>query len=394
MRNELLGILPPFRNKKVLITEYQSTSDIITQLLDGHDKFKNDYDKISNKFWRGNLIASCKYVFDFLKKNVKYKIEPDTHQSIKSPSAIFSTGYTGKGYNDCKHYSSVFGGLIDSWIRKKKTNNVNWCYRFANYKLFQTQPHHVFVVIKNGGDEIWCDAVLSSFNEKKPYINKIDKKPKMALYQISGIGCDSCDFGIPRISGRKQRRAKRVERRTKRRSGENCTGRRGPKIAPPLIAGRKAFLLLVRLNVRKLGLKMYYVLQNPETRVKALEKWCALGGNARVLIRNVEKFKNKYNRKNPGALSGGYVGVALESAIATATPIIIALTPIIKLASRLLPEGKAKDILEATSEAGEEFTENVPTPDSDGETTGAMSSNWIWGGLALAGIYLITRKKK
>ena len=394
MRNELLGKLSSYKNKLVKVTDYQQTDDIIKELIKGHDKWSKDYDKISDSFWRGNLINSCKYVFNYLKQNVKYDIEPDTRQSIKSPAAIFSTGKYADGKNDCKHYSSVFGGLIDSWNRKGYCK-ADWTYRFANYKLFNTTPHHVFVVVKTKNGEIWCDAVLSSFNQKKPYINKTDKKPKMALYQISGIGCNNCKgscynnnesmYGIPVISGRKERK----QRRSSRRTGENCTGRTIPKYAPPLVAGRKAFLALIRLNALKLGLKMYYVLQNPKTRTKALEKWCSLGGNAKILISTVDKFANKYKRKH-----NGEIGFAIETLVTSAVPIITAIKPIIKLASQIAPEGsKAKEILETSTDIAEQVQDNNDTT-SGGDTTAGVSNNLIYGVLALGGIYLLTRKKK
>lgn len=391
MRNELLGKLSSYKNNLVKVTDYQQTDDIIKELIKGHEKWCREYDKISDSFWKGNILKSCKYVFDYLKHNVKYDIEPDTRQSIKSPAAIFATGKYSDGKNDCKHYSSVFGGLIDSWNRKGYCK-ANWCYRFANYKLFNTTPHHVFVVIKNNKDEIWCDAVLSSFNQKKPYINKIDKKPNMALYQISGIGCNCKNnyndydsiYGIPVISGKK----KRQERRSSRRTGENCTGRTIPKYAPPLIAGRKAFLLLIRLNVKNIGLKMYHVLNTPGTRQKALNKWCSMGGNARVLISTVNKFADKYKRKY-GAI--GFDPATITAAATAAAPYIAAMLPIIKLASKLVPAGsKAQQILETSTDIAETVQENT---DSGGETTAGVSNNFIYGVIALGGIYLLTRKK-
>ena len=390
MRNELLGKLSPFKNNLVKITEYQQTDDIIKELLKGHEKWAKEYDKISDRFWKGNLIRSCQYVFNYLKNNVKYKIEPDTRQSIKSPAAIFATGNTG--YNDCKHYSSVFGGLIDSWNRKKYCK-ADWCYRFANYKLLSTNPHHVFVVIKKNGNEIWCDAVLNSFNFHKPYYNKIDKKPNMALYQISGIGCNECGgscgqrsmYGMPQLSGRK-------ERRQKRRSGEDCTGRTVPKYAPPFILGRKAFLLLIRENIFKLGLKMYYAMQHSESRAKILKKWCGMGGNAHVLKETINKFEHHYRRKHGGRI--GFDPTIITTAIVNASPYIAAFTPILAAAAKFLPEGsKGRNILEQTTEAATELTDSA-TGSGGGQTTGSMNTNLLYGAIALGGIYLLTKKYK
>lgn len=174
MREFLLSKLAPFQNNKVLIYNNQNTDDIITVLLKAHNLYKNEYDKICGYFWRGNIENTCRFIWYFLKQNVKYKVEPDTRQSVKSPSAILSTGIYKNGYNDCKHYSQMIAGILGALCRKGI--KINWCYRFANYKLFTTVPHHVFVIVKTKDGEIWIDPVLNSYNNKKPYINKIDKK--------------------------------------------------------------------------------------------------------------------------------------------------------------------------------------------------------------------------
>ena len=165
----VLAKLTPYRKKQILLYNNQSTNDIIKTLLNAHVIYKSDYDKIGNMFWTGNTKTTCRNIFKFLKKNVPYKIEPDSKQTVKSPSAILSMP------GDCKHYSQFIGGVLSSICRKGK--KINWCYRFANYKLFGDIPHHVFCVVKDSdGNEIWIDPVLHSFDYKKPYINKIDKK--------------------------------------------------------------------------------------------------------------------------------------------------------------------------------------------------------------------------
>jgi hypothetical protein len=446
MRTELLGKLSPFRNNLVKVTEYQQTNDIIRELLKGHEKWAKEYDKISGQFWMGSTKRSLKHVFDYLKNNIKYKIEPDTRQSIKSPAAIIATG--NNGYNDCKHYSSFFGGLIDSWNRKKLPKKpIEWNYRFANYKLMSTNPHHVFVVAKDKGQEVWCDAVLPNFDQKKPYLNKIDKKPKMALYQISGIGCDcggSCGsgddmYGIPQISGKKDIRR---QRRAARRYGENCTGRRIPKLMPVAIVGRKAFLTLIRLNILHFGFKMYQVLNHTSTRKKAFEKWCLMGGDANMLKRTVNKWAAGYSRRHPKKalpqinfdgqnqkpilVAEEYkrpmlfrehkIGVVEETGfIATAAPYIAAFTPIIALAAKFMPEGsKAKDIMEKTVEVAEtaqSAAEQISQGSGGGESAGAVDLTELGTGagqsatsamikkylpfavIGAGAIYLLTRKK-
>lgn len=168
MKGYLLNKLKPYQKKQVLLYNNQSTSDIITTLLNSHKLYASEYDKIAKYFWTGTARGTAHKIFNFLKINVPYRIESDARQTIKSPSAILS------GAGDCKHYSSWIGGIMSALCRQGK--KIDWCYRFANYKLFGTTPHHVFCVIKTPYGEIWCDPVLHSFDYKKPYVNKIDKK--------------------------------------------------------------------------------------------------------------------------------------------------------------------------------------------------------------------------
>lgn len=173
-RELLLNKLTPFGNRKKLLRSSQNTTDIIITILNAHKIYESDYDKICLYFWKGDIKKTCEFIWQFMKDNIKYRIEPDSRQSVKSPSAIISTGIYKSDYNDCKHYSQMAGGILSALCRKGKM--INWCYRFANYKMFNTQPHHVFIVVNCAGKEIWIDAVLNNFNNKKAYINKIDKK--------------------------------------------------------------------------------------------------------------------------------------------------------------------------------------------------------------------------
>ena len=117
---KLLGILTPFANNKQLLVDDQDTDDIISHILKAHKKYASDYDKISDYFWKGNAVDTSHFVFDFLKKNVVYSIEPESRQSVKSPAAILSTGAYKSGGNDCKHYSLFQAGIYDSLRRKGK----------------------------------------------------------------------------------------------------------------------------------------------------------------------------------------------------------------------------------------------------------------------------------
>lgn len=386
-REFLLQKLSPFANKKKLLAEYQDTDDIIKGLMNGHNKYKSEYDKIAKYFWQGNVKDTCNYIWQFLKRNVHYDVEPDHRQTIKSPSAILSTGRFRNGKNDCKHLSSFFGGIFGALQRKGV--KIDWCYRFANYKLFSNVPHHVFVVCKHRGREIWCDAVLSGFDYKKPYINKIDKK--MALYSISGIGCNDCyddtfgAFGEVSIGrSRTERKAKRKAKRTARRSGVNCKGRTGAKIA--MAVPRKAFLALIRLNVKKWAVHLHERMKNPVEEQKIMEKWCKLGGNAKLLRSAVEKAFAKYKRKHPNVSGIGVV--ATSTLLASATPIIVALLQFLK------PTGSGASTMDDSNDTSGEQASDTGGEQGGDTIEGFTTKNLLTYGAVGVGLYFLYKKFK
>jgi len=182
-KNILLQKLPPFRNNQKVILENQNVGDIINGILSTHEQYKSQYDKISSYFLGENLEHTCINVWKFLKKNVPYRIESDNFQTLRSPSSIIS-GLPA----DCKTYSLFSCGVLDS-LRRKGLINCKLAFRFAGYNNFSDNLEHVFCVVNpKTKKEIWCDAVLPYFNQKKePSIFK-DKNITMALVSLSGIG--------------------------------------------------------------------------------------------------------------------------------------------------------------------------------------------------------------
>jgi len=181
----LLNQLDSFKNNQRIISYDQSTNDIINAILRQHNKCFSEYDKLYNYFDGGNYENTAKKVFKYLKDNVKYEIEPDNLQTVKTPAAILATGKTTG--SDCKNFSLFFAGILDSY-RRNTGEKFDIAYRFASYDGSNI-PEHVFIVINPDTDnEIWCDAVLNYFNEKKQPNYFKDKKIKnMALMALSGI---------------------------------------------------------------------------------------------------------------------------------------------------------------------------------------------------------------
>ena len=181
-KNAVLQKLAPFTNFKKVLIDDQNTSDIVQGILDNHENYQNEYDKISEMFIGDNEVETAKNVFDFLKQNVPYYIEPIEKQTLRSPSAILSM----KQGADCKSYSSFINGTMQS-LNRKGIFRVPLAYRFASYRYDTKEPQHVFAVLYPGTkNEVWVDPVLQKFDQRKEPVFIKDKKIKMALIAMSG----------------------------------------------------------------------------------------------------------------------------------------------------------------------------------------------------------------
>ena len=181
-KNMVLQKLAPFTNFKKVLIEDQSTGDIIQGILDNHDNYQSQYDKISEMFIDDNEVETAKNVFKFLKDNVPYYVEPIEKQTLRSPSAIISI----KQGADCKSYASFINGIMSS-LNRKGIFKVPLAYRFASYRYDTREPQHVFAVLyPNTKNEVWVDPVLNKFDQRKEPVFIKDKKIKMALIAMSG----------------------------------------------------------------------------------------------------------------------------------------------------------------------------------------------------------------
>ena len=181
-KNAVLQKLAPFTNFKKVLIDDQNTSDIIQGILDNHDNYQDEYDKISEMFIGDNEVETAKNVFNFLKNYVPYYIEPIEKQTLRSPSAIVCM----KQGADCKSYASFINGVMSS-LNRKGIFRVPMAYRFASYRYDTKEPQHVFAVLYPGTkNEVWVDPVLAKFDQRKEPVFIKDKKIKMALIAMSG----------------------------------------------------------------------------------------------------------------------------------------------------------------------------------------------------------------
>ena len=224
----------------------------------------------------------------------------------------------------------------------------------------------------------------------------------MSLYSISGVNCDCDKPGY--IGGRKKRQAKRAVRKAKRtarrakrkarKTGINCKGAKLKAVA--LAPARNAYLALIRLNVKKLAVKLAKATSTIEGKQAIHAKWCKLGGNGAKLQSAIDKANAKYKRKR-GII--GYMDMenaqigSVATLLATALPIITALAPLVK---QFAPGSKADEAAEGVAEAVEvveQETAPAEQPAETGEEIGAFAVNPLLIGAGAVAVYYLLKKK-
>lgn len=367
--NEVDKLLPSANDKNLLTKKNQTTKDIINQVLEQHKSNSIEAKRIAHLFDAGNAYGTCLKIWNFLKYNVPYVVEPSNSQTTKTLSRMLWDAKRGKG-NDCKHYSGFTGAILDALGYKFK-------YRFTGYSDYIPTATHVYCVCNEKNNEIIIDAVLSGFDVEKPYKFKIDKK--MSLYKLSGIETDAeignwfkraanaVSQGVKNVSdfaGDKARQAANaIKKEAQIIANQVASATKTVGLAIP----RNAFLLLLRFNVKgwASGLK--------DKNMNQLAWWANdFGGNRSDLVNAIrEGAKNKrilgFNDNSiiyPGLIGAIGEPVTITSALATATPILIKVSTFLDEAKKVADKAegivdKGKTTYQTVNDAANKFKETT-----------------------------------
>ena len=329
---EVYRLLSPANNNVVKTVENQSTNDIIQQVLKQHKSNTIEAKKIAHLFDGGNLYSTCKIIWDFLKYQVPYEVEPSEKQSTKTLSRILYDAINKKG-NDCKHYSSFTGAILAAL-----GYDNDFVYRFAGYSSYHNTPTHVYCVAHDGDGKIYVDAVINGFDLEKPYKIKIDKKANMSLYKLSGVN-DTLILD-PQVSGIFSKVKKAVTKTAGKVATPIKAAAKAIKqtaVTTTLAIPRNAFLLLIRFNVHGWATGMQ------KLSFDQLKWWANLGGDRTALqkvIKEGAKNKRILGLQDDDVLMPSMVNtigeiVTVTAALATATPIIVKLTDVLSKAEKI-----------------------------------------------------------
>ena len=320
--DDVYKLLPAAKNNRVLTKRSQTTRDIINQVLTQHPENVKQAKKIAHLFDTGEAYGTCQNIWNFLKYQVPYKVEPSSKQTTKTLSRIVYDAKFNTGKNDCKHYSSFTGAILDCL-------GYDFTYRFAGYSDYINMPTHVYCICNNGSNKIYIDAVISGFDVEKPYKLKIDKKIKnktMSLYQLSGvedqimIGAKKRKPILPKI--------KNIGKNVVAAAKKIKQGAVTVNLAPV----RGAFLTLILFNVHGWATGL------SKMSMDQLKFWKSLGGDRTKLmdaIKKGAKRKRILGLDNEDMMSGIGEPVTIAGALTGAAPIIIKIQSLLDKAEKI-----------------------------------------------------------
>lgn len=176
MQQELKSIadrlIPAPDNFEALYKDDGNTGDIITQVLNSYANNKEQLSSLSPYLRTSNLKDTCRVIWQLVKHNIAYVIDPPGRQWIRTPARLWADKQ-----GDCKSYSVFIASCLYNL-------GIKGCFRFVSFK--EGPPTHVYVVVKHSGREIILDAVMPAFNQQKPFLKKWDYN-MTRISQLSGI---------------------------------------------------------------------------------------------------------------------------------------------------------------------------------------------------------------
>lgn len=153
-----------------------NTKDIIKTVLYADKKAAWYTSSFASTLRGRTLFETCKNIWQFVKTQIPYVLDPDGEQYIKSPGRLWKDKA-----GDCKSFS-VF---IASCLRNL---GIPYGYRFTSYSKSDSTPTHVYVYVPLDKGEIILDAVWSGpFNTQKEFSHKQDHLMSKIAY-LGSVG--------------------------------------------------------------------------------------------------------------------------------------------------------------------------------------------------------------
>ena len=166
----------PFEPGQVVYTtnNFAGNKDIIKTIENALPGAVSQTKNIAQQFKGKDIKDTCANVWYWLKNNIDYKKDDDSHQIVKYPSKLLSDGTS-----DCKSFALFTAGIL-------KNLNIPFVIRYINQDG-DSVPKHVYVVAYDENlQPVYIDVVYTSFDAQPPQI-KYQKDYNYNTMKVSAI---------------------------------------------------------------------------------------------------------------------------------------------------------------------------------------------------------------
>jgi hypothetical protein len=275
--------IPRFSGTKTTVLNEADNKDLRDAILKAVPEAVAQTKKLAPYFRATNEQETCKRIFDFLSKRVKYKAD-DWRQTIQMPSALLRPGAIA----DCKSLSLFTAAILQNL-------GIPYTFVLASY-TDSPIPGHIYVRTEGG---CIIDVVWGKFNSEKKAKYKYD----MQVNYLAGIGEKRRYIGAIGI-GATEGAMEWAKRNKIDLSAGDKLKIAAMKINPLAIAARGLILTLIGTrnsgglaNMLKIAREEAGKNQASWDRMRAIEmKWLKAGGNPNELYEAIDKGATKTPR--------------------------------------------------------------------------------------------------
>lgn len=329
----------------------------------------------------GDKLAYIKRLFDYVCRNVKYQLDIPNKEDVYKPS---TTVVNKKG--DCKKMTVLIASVlkvagIEPLIKHVFYDHENFTHVYVivpypdlqhpiivdpvNDQKFNEEVQYSsgnIYDLKGNRMDLYTGAHNKSHHKRRAVRSFMDHANMLAsgldddMAHIMGcptMGADQTQAALNQIFHEASESTAGIGRKSKseRKAHRKEVFQKLKKVA--LKAGvapmRMAFLTLVRLNVFKLATKMAIGWKKDPREIEKL--WTNLGGK-------VDELKKTIIKGSKQQLAGPTMGIAVEAAIASATPILLAILKKLKGMGHEKEGGAMDESVQAGIDAAAEQVNN------------------------------------
>lgn len=145
---------------------------------------------LASALFQGDFITDCLSVYQFITENIRYRLDEDNVEQVRTPLRSWADRLTGV---DCEDYTIIASSLIAEMGYEPRAEVV----------AFNNQPNyaHIFCVAYSGGQSCVVDPTPNPgqgpvpFNTRPNYITKtmeikmLSGLPALSGASINGLGC-------------------------------------------------------------------------------------------------------------------------------------------------------------------------------------------------------------